>query len=45
MFIETRLLTFAAPEERNVYRTLVALLRSLDWFVTAVAINILLLPS
>jgi hypothetical protein len=44
MFIDTWLIKFLAPEERNVHGC-VSLLRSLDRFVIGVAINILLLRS
>jgi len=45
IFIDTRLLALTAPYERNEYRAFISLIQSLDWFVTVVAINILLLQS
>jgi hypothetical protein len=46
MFIDTpEYLRFRAPEERNVFRGLISLLRSLDKFAMAVTINVLLLRS
>jgi hypothetical protein len=46
MFIDTPgCLRFRAPEERNVFRGLISLLRSLDKFAMAVTVNVLLLRS
>ena len=45
MFIDTWLLTFHSSVECNVFRDLISLLRSWEWFMLSVAINILLLRS